>query len=239
MPANTTPIFPLTPKVGSETITVANFAKNGTTAIGALGTSPTFTTIFTAGANGSKIDQIKVRSLGLNVATVLRLFIFDGTTNELIHETALTGVGTPSTAITVTAQTTSTNVFTTSAAHGLAVGQQIFVTSVSTLTALTASTSYYVTSVPSTTTFTLSTLAGSAVTVGTSVTGATASATPYATLETSATPDYDITIVKNTIETQCPIPYLAGTYQIRGTVGTMGSAPFNAGWRVTVHGADY
>ena len=84
MPANTTPIFPLTPKCSwSGNIQTANTAKDG---------SGTVFTAFTAGANGSRIDQIKVRALGTNVATVLRFFVNNGLTNatpnnnSLIHE---------------------------------------------------------------------------------------------------------------------------------------------------------
>jgi hypothetical protein len=86
MPANTQPIFPLTPKVAWATLTAANTAKDGT---------GTVSTIFTAGADGSRIDQIKVRPLGTNVATVMRFFINNGNTNatasnnSLIHEVTI------------------------------------------------------------------------------------------------------------------------------------------------------
>ena len=69
MPANTIPIFPLAPNVSWGKVTTANTAKDGT---------GTVVTVFTAGANGSKIDQIKVCQLGTNVATVLRLFVNNG-----------------------------------------------------------------------------------------------------------------------------------------------------------------
>lgn len=69
MPANTTPIFPLTPVVTWGTVTTANTAKDGT--------GPQVT-VFTAGANGARTDRIKVRSKGSNVATVLRIFINNG-----------------------------------------------------------------------------------------------------------------------------------------------------------------
>lgn len=86
MPANTAPIFPLTPKVNFGKVLTANTATDGT---------GTTVVVFTAGANGSKIDQIKVRALGTNVATVLRLFVNNGsdpavaTNNSLIHETTI------------------------------------------------------------------------------------------------------------------------------------------------------
>lgn len=86
MPANTQPIFPVVPKVSWGKVTTANTAKDGT---------GTVVTVFTAGANGARIDQIKVRALGTNVATVLRFFINNGLTNatasnnSLVHETTI------------------------------------------------------------------------------------------------------------------------------------------------------
>ena len=83
MAANITPIFPLTPRVQWGTVLSANTAKDGTGVV---------IPVFTAGLNGSKIDQIKVRALGTNVATVLRFFINNGSSNTvaanntLIHE---------------------------------------------------------------------------------------------------------------------------------------------------------
>lgn len=83
MPANNNPIFPIAPKVSWGKLTVANTATDGT---------GTTVAVFTAGANGARIDQIKVRALGTNVATVLRLFVNNGsdpsvaTNNSLIHE---------------------------------------------------------------------------------------------------------------------------------------------------------
>lgn len=85
MPANTTPIFPLTPKCQWKTLTTASTLRDGTGA----------NLVYTAGPNGSRIDQIKVRAWGINAATVLRLFINNGsdytvaTNNSLIHETTI------------------------------------------------------------------------------------------------------------------------------------------------------
>lgn len=111
MPANTLPIFPLTPKVSWGKVETANTNYDGT---------GTVVTVFTAGAEGSRIDQIKVRALGTNVATVLRLFINNGSTNAtatnntLIHETTIAATTAIQTAqlvdnlITVTVNTTET-----------------------------------------------------------------------------------------------------------------------------------
>lgn len=54
----------------------------------------------------------------------------------------------------------STGVFTTPAAHGLSVGDQVQVGAVTTTTGITAATTYYVITVPSPTTFTLSATSG-------------------------------------------------------------------------------
>lgn len=80
MPANTIPIYPITPKVSWGTVTAANTAKDGT---------GTVATAFTAGANGSRIDKIRIRALGTNVATVLRLFINNGSANTTAANNSL------------------------------------------------------------------------------------------------------------------------------------------------------
>lgn len=72
MPANTSPIFPVVPNVGWGKLLTANTAKDGT---------GTVVTVFTAGANGARVDEIRVRALGTNVATALRVFQNNGSTN--------------------------------------------------------------------------------------------------------------------------------------------------------------
>ena len=69
MAANTSAIFPLVPVVSWATLTTANTAKDGT---------GTVATIYTAGTEGSRVDRVKVRSLGTNVQTVLRIFVNNG-----------------------------------------------------------------------------------------------------------------------------------------------------------------
>ena len=111
MSANIIPIFPNVQNVSWGTITTENTAKDGT---------GTVVTIFTAGVNGSKIDQIKVRALGTNTATVIRFFINNGSANStpanntLIHETTIASTTLSETAaladndITITKNTTET-----------------------------------------------------------------------------------------------------------------------------------
>lgn len=81
MPANTTPIYPLTPNVTvGQVIITANTAKDGT---------GTVVTAYTAGANGGKPEAITFRATGTNVATVCRIFINNGSTNATIGNNAL------------------------------------------------------------------------------------------------------------------------------------------------------
>lgn len=86
MTAALQPIFPATQNVSWGNVTTANTAKDGT---------GTVVTVFTAGGNGSRIDQIKVRAAGTNVATVLRFFVNNGavnttaTNNSLAHEVTI------------------------------------------------------------------------------------------------------------------------------------------------------
>lgn len=72
MAANTSPIFPLTPNIAWGVIDTANTAKDGT---------GTVVTIYTAGANGGRVDRLRYKAKGTNVATVLRVFINNGSTN--------------------------------------------------------------------------------------------------------------------------------------------------------------
>jgi len=75
MVANTAPIFSRTPAMGWGTITAANTAKDGT---------GTVVTIFTADATeGSYVEGIKLKPLGTNVASVLRVFFNNGGANSI------------------------------------------------------------------------------------------------------------------------------------------------------------
>lgn len=96
MAANTTPIFPLTPNIGFARLSAANTARDG---------SGSITTVFTAGANGSRVDQIIWTSAqataAANSAMVGRIFVTDtsGTNPRLIGELAISAVTASNTAI--------------------------------------------------------------------------------------------------------------------------------------------
>jgi|JI9StandDraft_2_1071091.scaffolds.fasta_scaffold232415_2 hypothetical protein len=91
MAANTAPIYTISPHVewGSEDgnggaagpLKTANTAKDGT---------GTVLTVFTADVtNGSYIQEIRARAAGTNVASVLRVFLNNGSTNATIANNIL------------------------------------------------------------------------------------------------------------------------------------------------------
>lgn len=73
MSKNVNPVYLLNSRVEWGTVATANTAKDGT---------GTVVTVFTSEAtDGSRVEKLKVRALGTNVATVLRVFINNGSSN--------------------------------------------------------------------------------------------------------------------------------------------------------------
>jgi hypothetical protein len=86
MPANTTPIFSSVGSIqwGPTILNAANTAKDGT------GTVTTVATGNNAGNNaGNFVQKLIARSLGTNVATVLRVFINNGGVNTTAANNSL------------------------------------------------------------------------------------------------------------------------------------------------------
>jgi hypothetical protein len=82
----TAPNFAATPRVGAIGISSAETSRTTPTNVG---------TVFTAGASGSRIDEINVVATGTTTANVVRLFLFDGTTYFLLQEVLIAAL-TPS-----------------------------------------------------------------------------------------------------------------------------------------------
>ena len=78
--------YAATPKVGVGQISTANTNRDGT---------GTIATIFTAGANGSRIDAIYLKAVATTTAGMVRLFIHDGVSARLLTELPVTAI-TPS-----------------------------------------------------------------------------------------------------------------------------------------------
>ncbi len=91
MPANTTPVFTLTPIHAMSSIGTANTGRDGTGTVG---------TVYTPGTNGGRIEMVRVVAAGTTTAGVVRLFIYDGSTYFLIKEIMVLAV-TPSTSVEV------------------------------------------------------------------------------------------------------------------------------------------
>jgi hypothetical protein len=86
MPANIAPIFVLTPNIGFGRITAANTTSDG---------SGSLTTVFTAGANGSRLDFLTITNsqatAALSSAMVIKVYLTNtsGTTPRMLQEVTL------------------------------------------------------------------------------------------------------------------------------------------------------
>lgn len=133
MPANTSPIFTLTPNAATSTIAAANTARDGS---GAL------VTAFTAGANGSRVDFITFTSsqatAGASSARVQRVFLTDtaGLNPRLIQEIVLSAVTASNTAIGATSTITFTNGLVINAGQLIQVSQSVYASAADTTAVL-------------------------------------------------------------------------------------------------------
>lgn len=74
-------------------------------------TAPTnVATVFTAGASGSKIEEIVVQGLGTTVAGMCNLFLYDGTTYHLFDQFTVSAVTSSTTAAAYRVYKTYSNV---------------------------------------------------------------------------------------------------------------------------------
>lgn len=80
------PAYSATARCAVGQVTTANTNRDGT---------GTIATIFTAGASGSRIDQINVKAVGTTTAGMIRFYIHDGTNARLISEMSVLAI-TPS-----------------------------------------------------------------------------------------------------------------------------------------------
>ena len=104
MPANTAPIFTVTPNVG---IGGGVLGPSANTSLDGSGSNSYL--VFTAGSNGSYIDEVVFKPVGSPAATVARLFYCSatgtftpGTTNTSSNSTLIEEVGTPTVTVSQT-----------------------------------------------------------------------------------------------------------------------------------------
>jgi hypothetical protein len=92
---NTNPIFIGTPNVQWAKLFASSLPTGSHNACGTLGTD--IMVAYSASANGSRIDEVKIVSLGTNNPTIVRLFVNNGldntipTNNSLIDEVLIAG----------------------------------------------------------------------------------------------------------------------------------------------------
>jgi hypothetical protein len=94
MPANTAPIFPITPVVGVATLTAAAAVTSRANITGTTG----LVQLIATSTNGTRVDVITVKGKGTTVATTVGVWVYNGTTSFLFDEIDLAAT-TPTTTI--------------------------------------------------------------------------------------------------------------------------------------------
>jgi hypothetical protein len=82
------PNFAATPRCGAVSVSTADTSRTSPTNVG---------TVFTAGSNGSRIDEVTITAAGTSTTNVVRLFVYTGSSYFLLQEvltTAITASGT-------------------------------------------------------------------------------------------------------------------------------------------------
>lgn len=82
MAANTSPIFPLSPTVGIATLTSAAAITSRANITGTTG----LVQLVPTSTNGARVDNVTVKSKATSVASVLGIWIYNGTTAYLVDE---------------------------------------------------------------------------------------------------------------------------------------------------------
>jgi hypothetical protein len=87
MPANTSPIFALSPELAIATVTDATTDRTGATMTNTV-------TLLTAATNGTKITQIGAKVAGTNASTLVLIFVSDssGANFKLYDEIVLAAI---------------------------------------------------------------------------------------------------------------------------------------------------
>jgi hypothetical protein len=81
--------YAATSRTAVALISTANTNRNG---------SGTIVTVFSAGASGSRVDDVTIQSTGTVTAGAVRLYLYNGTTHFMIREVLVTAT-TPSTTV--------------------------------------------------------------------------------------------------------------------------------------------
>jgi hypothetical protein len=93
MPANTNPVFTLTPIIGMAQCSTNNANLDGT---------GTLATVVTGATNGTRIDRVTVEAITATVASMVRFFIYDGSNTRLFAELPVTAIAPSATVVAFT-----------------------------------------------------------------------------------------------------------------------------------------
>lgn len=98
MPANTSPIFPLTPTIGIATLTSPTAVTSRANITG----TTNLTKLTDTTTNGLRVDRIEITAKGTSSLGVLSVWMYNGTTSFLVDEIAITAVTPSNTAVAFT-----------------------------------------------------------------------------------------------------------------------------------------
>lgn len=134
MPANTAPIFPITPNPGLMNVLLTTAMTNTKAFDGTEVVGTSMAQAYLAGANGSRIDSMTVRltstngaaASGTTVATLVRLWINNGAANTTATNNQLLGeIAIPATAVTALA-TGALNTYTLPVSESIPAGYRVY-----------------------------------------------------------------------------------------------------------------
>ena len=77
------PAYTATPRTERATLSAANTNRDGT---------GTIVNLFTAGADGSRVERITICATGTTTAGMIRFYLFDGTNTDLWREIPVTAI---------------------------------------------------------------------------------------------------------------------------------------------------
>lgn len=128
MPVTATPVFAQTPNVGALNAIVSTAMTNTKAYDGTETAGTALALAYTAGANGSRVDQVAIRftstngltASGTSSATVIRFWINNGSANTTAGNNIFLGeVALPATAVTALATSANTVYYLTLPPNGL------------------------------------------------------------------------------------------------------------------------
>lgn len=134
MPANTSPIFPLTPNNGAMNALLTTAMTNTKAFDGTEAAGTALVLCLTAGANGTRLDSIDVRvtstngatASGTTNATLVRFWINNGTANTAAINNQLLGELEIPAVVNVALATTKNPIFTLPVGKSIPAGYRIY-----------------------------------------------------------------------------------------------------------------